>query len=146
MTEILKADPDPDCNHTWEHLGMTTICYPEIDHWCCRACKTFKHSDERSDPDGNGRTWWTKEWTMGPWTWEETVTNAYDTNESALERALDGPQKKDQRCPYCHRPVIPGPADSVVVGREGIYHLRCTQPPDESEFQIGQIVDKENNG
>lgn len=75
----LSADPNPECAHQWRYVGMTTIVQPEIEHWACPACRTFRHTRlneryaeldhllaiETSKPN---ETWYTKEWTQGPWT------------------------------------------------------------------------------
>lgn len=59
-------------------------------------------------------------------------------NETSLETASAG---VDPRCPHCDRPVI----GDGVAGLEGVYHWRCTQPPQEVETGVGSIWRRERD-
>ena len=73
-----------NCSHKWRYVGMTTICQPEIAHYACPECRTFRQVVlwERYkdydislglEPQPNKATDHTT-WTQGPWpesTWKE---------------------------------------------------------------------------
>ena len=81
-TEHYDVDPNPECKHSWRGLGVTAICDPPIAHAACPKCRTFRH---RRDSMGNKKTagrfyippktWYTKEWEHGPWSWSDLVAD-----------------------------------------------------------------------
>lgn len=84
------VDLRPDCNHQWVYDGLSTICEPEVAHYACPHCRTWKHvtlhsryNNDPRDPPGTlpkeDEAHYSDVWLFGVWTeehWQEIMACA----------------------------------------------------------------------